>query len=188
MRFASILGCTCVLATLAGCPATLPLVDAGTDAASIDAPILDDATDDVWTAPPDASLDAFRADTPTFPDACPPPTRLCDAGCVDVEADPDHCGACDAPCVPLAGSIPFCASYICVNAVCRPGFGNCDMDRSNGCEIDVDGSIEHCGRCDRPCASAPHASPVCRLGTCALECEPGWSDCDTAVPGCECEV
>ncbi len=172
-----------VTATLTACPPSEPTLDAGADALVIDAGEreLDARTDDV------TALDAFALDTPTYPDACPPPTVLCDIGCVDIEADPDHCGACDVPCVPLAGSIPFCASYLCVRAVCRPGFGSCDGDRANGCEVDVDTSIAHCGRCDHACEGAPHASPACRLGGCALECEPGWTDCDTSVPGCECE-
>ncbi|MBN8609275.1 MAG: hypothetical protein J0L92_01735 [Deltaproteobacteria bacterium] len=170
---------TMALALLAGCPPSEPPSDARTlDAFAIvdaDAPTLDVA--------PEAATDAA---VPL--DACPAPTRLCGSVCVDVEADPDHCGACGQRCVPLAGSIPFCASYLCVRAVCRPGFANCDTDRLNGCEVDVDASIEHCGRCDHACEGAPHASPVCRRGDCALTCESGWTDCDTSIAGCECEL
>jgi hypothetical protein len=174
---------------LAGCPPTEPSPDAGldtpsdatilTDVASLDAASLDASSSD-------APADAASIDTPELPDACPSPTRLCGATCVDTAADPDHCGSCDSPCVPLAGSIPFCAASRCVNAVCRPGFGNCDMNRTNGCEVDVDTSVDHCGRCDHRCEGAPNAQPACELGGCTLVCDPGWTDCDASMPGCEC--
>lgn len=90
------------------------------------------------------------------------------------------------PCAPRAGSIPFCAASRCVNAVCRPGFGNCDADRNNGCEVAVDTSAEHCGLCDNPCPGGPHAIPGCADSLCTLECEPGWLDCEPGTPGCEC--
>lgn len=173
---------------LAACPAEEPNGDVGVEPAP-DAPTLEDAPPHDAPSADVPSLDARDAppsDTAASPDACPAPTSLCGAACVDTSADPDHCGACESPCVPTAGSIPFCASSRCVNAVCRPGFGNCDGIRTNGCEIDVDRSTEHCGRCDHPCEGALHALPTCELGACALVCEPGWTDCDASTPGCEC--
>lgn len=172
------------------CPPSEPDRDAGLDASSDAAASDADAPrSDAWSldaAVIDAPPDAPRLDAPAPPDACPSPTRLCGSACVDTTADPDHCGRCDSPCVPLAGSIPFCAVSRCVNAVCRPGFGNCDMNRANGCEIDVDSSVDHCGRCDHRCEGAPNAQPACELGACILVCDPGWTDCDASMPGCEC--
>jgi hypothetical protein len=181
------------LLALGGCPPDEPARDGGLDAAPAEAGAPDASRDDAAVsdagldaAPEDAGLDARSDDAPAFPDACPPLTSLCDGVCVDLEADPDHCGRCDHPCEALAGSIPFCSSSRCVNAVCRPGFGNCDGDRGNGCEEDTDRSLLHCGRCDHPCEGAPNASPTCTLGTCGLVCDPGFVDCDTTLPGCEC--
>jgi hypothetical protein len=181
---------------LAGCPPIEPARDAGLerreDAAELDAGRLDAAAIDASTVDAEsidaASIDASTVDAALLPYACPAPMRLCGSTCVDTTADPDHCGRCDSPCMPLAGSIPFCAASRCVNAVCRPGFGNCDMDRSNGCETDVDTSIEHCGRCGHRCEGAPNAHPVCELGGCTLVCDAGWADCDASTPGCECPL
>lgn len=170
------------------CPPSDPPLDVGLDARpSLDAREQDAAALDA-RALDAASLDAASVDAVLLPDACPSPTRLCGAMCVDTSADPDHCGACDRPCVPPPGSIPFCAASRCVNAVCRPGFGNCDAIRTNGCEVDVDTSVEHCGRCDHPCEGALHAAPTCELGSCGTACEPGWADCDASSPGCECPL
>lgn len=172
---------------LVGCPPSEPASDVGLDA-PVDAAVLDAAHLDAASIDAVAidAADVRSVDAPVLPDACPAPTRLCGSACVDTTADPDHCGGCESPCVPLAGSIPFCAASRCVNAVCRPGFGNCDMNRTNGCEIDVDSSVDHCGRCDHPCEGAPNAHPLCELGTCTLACDPGWTDCDASMPGCEC--
>jgi len=144
-----------------------------------------DATEDATS---DTGHDVGTTDTPVLADACPAPTTLCGSVCANLGADPDHCGGCDMPCIPRAGSIPFCGSSRCVNAVCRPGFGNCDRNRDNGCEVAVDTSVEHCGLCGNACPAAPHAIPGCADSLCTLGCEPAWLDCDRATPGCECEL
>ncbi|GAB4114626.1 MAG: hypothetical protein OHK0013_49380 [Sandaracinaceae bacterium] len=191
---------TAVVACLAGCPATRAHDDTGIDAPrsedasqdSVDRGI-DGARADVATdalaledaAPNDASLDDAAPDDGA-PDACPPPTTLCGAVCADTSADPEHCGRCERRCEALPGAIAFCARGVCVPAVCRPGFGNCDGDRTNGCETAVDEDPLHCGRCERVCPSAPNAEPVCRRGACLLDCASGFEDCEPATPGCEC--
>ncbi len=180
------------LAVAAGCAPEASVSDAGMDAA---------IERDAWTAdsrgaPHDAREEATRdaipdagtPDTFVVPDACPAPTTLCGLVCADLRADPDHCGGCDMPCIPRAGSIPFCGASRCVNAVCRPGFGNCDGMRDNGCEVTVDTSVEHCGLCGHACPAAPHAIAGCADSLCTLACEPGWVDCEPSIAGCECEL
>lgn len=174
-----------------GCPSTSPPDAGGLDAApedDADVPRLDAPVDAVVLDVPSdvAPRDTAEDDVRETPDACPAPTLLCGDVCADLRADPDHCGDCESRCIPLAGSIPFCSNGHCVNAVCRPGFGNCDGDRSNGCEVGVDSDVAHCGRCDRACEAAPNATPSCVRGGCTLTCEPGWRDCDPGTPGCEC--
>jgi hypothetical protein len=45
---------------------------------------------------------------------------------------------------------------------CQPGFGSCDDNPANGCEVDVLESTAHCGGCDKPCATGQ----TCVDGTC----------------------
>jgi hypothetical protein len=176
-------------ACLAGCPAASSPHDGGLDA-GLDGELADDAARDVsGELALDGSRDEGAPDAAADdggPDACPTPTTLCGATCADTSADPEHCGGCDQPCEPLPGAIAFCARGLCVPAVCRPGFGSCDGERSNGCETALDEDPLHCGRCDRVCPGAPNAEPACRRGGCLLECAPGFEDCDPATPGCEC--
>src|SRR5207248_9472797 len=56
-----------------------------------------------------------------------------------------------------------------------------------GCETDVSASATNCGACGAACpATAPNAAPTCAMGTCALNCKPGFGDCDgVASNGCE---
>ncbi len=177
----------------AGCPSR-DESDGGLDAsleasASFDVGLLDAMLRDASVLDGPAR-DAVAVDAPPDggPDACPRATTLCGETCADLEADPDHCGLCDHPCDALPGSVPFCSSGTCVRGLCRPGFGNCDGDRSNGCEVELDTTPEHCGLCDRACPDAPNARARCVLGSCGLECVGGFVDCDPSVVGCECEA
>src|SRR5262249_56005655 len=64
----------------------------------------------------------------------------------------------------------------------KGGFADCDGDKTNGCETNVDGSPDHCGSCDVTCS--PHHA--CSFGACSVQCLPGFSDCDgDAANGCE---
>jgi hypothetical protein len=193
-RFRVPLVAALAVASGAGCPVE------GADDAGLDAAIeagLDAAPDAAPDAATDARVevlpDAVTSDAQGLldtgdggPDACPPPTTLCGGGCVDLEADPDHCGVCERACTALPGSVPFCSMGRCVMGLCRPGFGSCDGDRSNGCEVELDTSILHCGRCDRACPEGPNARARCELGACRLDCDEGFVDCEPSLPGCEC--
>jgi len=84
-------------------------------------------------------------------------------GCeIDTDHDPMHCGSCDAsPCV-VPNATPDCSAGRCVVRSCNNGFGDCDMDATNGCETNVTSSSTHCGRCNTPCA----AGTTCQTGVC----------------------
>jgi hypothetical protein len=82
---------------------------------------------------------------------------------------------------------PQFASLEACEGSCPPGFVSCDGDASNGCEVDIQNSLFHCGACNNVCNDVPNAAPVCIAGACAIQsCDAGWSDCngDTS-DGCE---
>ena len=52
--------------------------------------------------------------------------------------------------------------------------------------FDLDFDPLNCGACGAHCPDAQHGTGTCILGTCALICEPGWSDLDREpATGCE---
>jgi hypothetical protein len=116
---------------------------------------------------------------------CPMGQTVCGATCFDTNSSPAHCGGCGMPCPAPLNAAPRCAMGVC-SAECLSGWGNCDMNASNGCETPTGANLMHCGRCNNPCAGAPNARPVCNAGVCGLECNRGWANCDgNPTNGCE---
>jgi hypothetical protein len=63
-------------------------------------------------------------------------------------------------CAPLEGEEPPCGDNQNCSVQddealcdCEEGFNDCDEAADNGCEVDVLGDAEHCGRCGQSCAS-----------------------------------
>jgi hypothetical protein len=83
--------------------------------------------------------------------------------CVDLETDPQHCGACDNVC-PVG--VP-CNAGSCV---CPEGQEIC-----TGACVDTQSDPQNCGRCGSPCAP----DEVCWMGVCADTCA-GLTDCEGA--------
>ncbi|MGK3992346.1 hypothetical protein [Sorangium sp. So ce1024] len=107
-------------------------------------------------------------------------------GCeVDLRASLDHCGACGTPCA-YPGAAAACLAGVCVMGACDAGRANCDGDPANGCEVNTDTSLAHCGGCNIACA-LPNASESCLGGTCVLgDCADGFANCDgNPANGCE---
>jgi hypothetical protein len=73
------------------------------------------------------------------------------------------------------------------DAGCADGLTDCD-----GRCVELESSIEHCGTCHRSCEPVGvHTVVECTSGSCAQQCEAGWTDLDGDVtPGCEldCET
>jgi hypothetical protein len=108
-------------------------------------------------------------------------------GCeVDTRTSMMHCGACGAMCPARANASPACASGTC-GVTCNAGFGNCDSDPSNGCEVDTRTSGQHCGACGTVCG----AGRSCVAGVCTVVCTGGQTNCsdvcvDTATSETHC--
>lgn len=109
-------------------------------------------------------------------------------GCeTDTTSDPLRCGSC-APCPDRVGATASCGGGVCAYA-CVAGTGDCDGDRSNGCEADLS-APETCGGCTTVCAAAADASATCGAGgMCGFACDAGRADCDgNPSNGCEVDV
>ncbi|MFO0652052.1 MAG: hypothetical protein U0326_37880 [Polyangiales bacterium] len=77
-----------------------------------------------------------------------------------------NCGACGRACS-LPNATVACAAGACNLTACAAGFGNCDGNAANGCEVNLNSTAIHCGMCGRACAtgqlcSAGDASPRAR--------------------------
>ncbi len=61
-----------------------------------------------------------------------------------------HCGFCDTACT-IANGSATCATGTCEVLACNDGFGDCDDDPSNGCEVDLHADPANCGGCGLAC-------------------------------------
>jgi hypothetical protein len=101
-----------------------------------------------------------------------------DNGCETDVSAPASCGGCAIVCSDPA---PYCEAV-------GPGFACTDgCAAGDACMmscVDTTRDPSHCGACGAACAGAINARTVCASSSCSLECDAGWSDCDSE-PGCE---
>jgi hypothetical protein len=89
--------------------------------------------------------------------ACEGPSLgSCDGGCVQLDYDPKHCGACGRACA--SGEV--CSLGKCASS-CAGGLTEC-----NAACVDIQRDPAHCGACGKSCA----AGQVCSKGKCASSC------------------
>ncbi len=117
--------------------------------------------------------------------ACATGQACCSGRCVTTATDAANCGACGAACA-LPNATPVCAAGTCAATMCSAGFGDCDQNAANGCEVALDSNLSHCGACGRMCPGGPNATATCTRGACGLRCNAGSGDCDAdPTNGCE---
>lgn len=131
----------------------------------------------------------------------PTATELCDGldnNCdgftdegFDHMTDPANCGSCGMVCsYPNANA--HCISGFCSMGDCDFGYGDCDLDPSNGCEADLS-SMENCGACGAACLNLPGSYSSCDFGACFYSCDSDLVDCngdlgDPSGDGCEANL
>ncbi|APR87813.1 Tryptophan synthase alpha chain [Minicystis rosea] len=104
-------------------------------------------------------------------------------GCGDTSSDVLNCGLCGYVCG-TAHAVPSCAGGVC-SLACEVGFGDCDGDPGNGCEVDFASDPSSCGSCFNVCGDQ-HAAVACTAGQCVIACDAGFGDCDgDPINGCE---
>lgn len=108
----------------------------------------------------------------------------------NLDDDVDNCGRCGHICAAANGSVD-CVKGNCVVTDCDTGWENCDTAAedggfANGCESNVVSDVKNCGGCGIRCDQVANGSGTCQAGTCALQCDVGFDDCDRrADTGCE---
>ncbi len=114
------------------------------------------------------------------------------AGCNNVDENCDGRIDVDATGAPLtcaaANATGACFGGRCLFLTCDAGFGDCNGDPLDGCEVDTRSATADCGRCGRDCAGPTGvASASCVMGACQIDaCQTGFDDCDgLAANGCE---
>ncbi len=107
-------------------------------------------------------------------------------GCeVDTRTSGSHCGACNRGCAP-PNATGACVASVCTVASCATGFGDCDGNASNGCEVDTRTNASHCAACNMACPAPANSVPACVGSTCLRTCAVGFDDCDLSdANGCE---
>lgn len=95
-----------------------------------------------------------------------------------------HCGQCGQACAP-ANATGTCQMGTCRIQACAPGFRDCNVMVSDGCEVDGNTDVNNCGQCGRMCTAA-NATSACTAGSCTFTCLANWYDADnSAANGCE---
>jgi len=92
---------------------------------------------------------------------------VCSGQCVDLVNDDTNCGACGARCesnVPQA--LEACVYGRC-ERTCENGWGDCNGNRSDGCETHVAADPKNCGGCGIVCDGI--AGQACVDGQCMVE-------------------
>ncbi len=109
-------------------------------------------------------------------------------GCeVNTRTDAMNCGSCGRGCN-LANAVSDCADGSCRLVRCNPGFADCDGNPLNGCEVNLQTSLTHCGRCGNVCPVPAGGGPTCIAGVCGVgNCIRPLADCNMN-PGDGCEV
>ncbi len=97
-------------------------------------------------------------------------------GCETSTNSATNCGTCGNDC---KGQV--CDNGKCTSG-CAPGKKNC-----GGACADVSADPQNCGDCGVVCAAQPNSTALCQAGSCKLQCNPNFDDCD-ATPGNGCEV
>ncbi len=119
---------------------------------------------------------------------CAAGTTFCNGACVDTRVSTSHCGMCGRTCAAPANGAAACVAGACTLGTCTEGFGNCDNNAANGCEVNLNTTPTHCGACRDACSTA-NATPACTGGVCSVTCATGFADCDRDVDtGCETSV
>lgn len=105
----------------------------------------------------------------------------------DLDAEPPPACESASDCLPANGASIDCLGGECV-LDCNAGRGDCDRVYANGCEVDTETDLTHCGTCATSC-NAAGATDICEAGECRFACIPGRQDCDgIAATGCEASL
>lgn len=91
----------------------------------------------------------------------------CDA---DVSGDVNNCGSCGHVCPGGPNGEASCFGGQCFFS-CDTGFGDCNDDAADGCEVDTTSDKDHCGSCTTSCGSAQCLNGACQCAGSSVKAE-----------------
>ncbi len=122
--------------------------------------------------------------------SCNPGYADCDGnpanGCeVNLQTNASYCGSCSTPCSTTNGT-PSCSGGKC-SITCAQGFADCDANAANGCEVNLNISVDNCATCGHICPDEANGTATCKSGVCGIStCASPFADCDgNSANGCE---
>ncbi len=127
-----------------------------------------------------SAADCTSPPTPSacYTASCPTPGGSCQ---YNVKSGAQVCGT--TCCLPIGGACNANCTLACNN-----GLGDCDGNRTNGCETSTT-TTTNCGGCGNVCDTTTSLGATCQGGSCQYTgCVAGWADCQTGSPdtnGCE---
>jgi hypothetical protein len=93
---------------------------------------------------------------------------LCGTECFDLKTDLTRCGSCSINCTNTTGpNTHAVCSYGACGWSCEPGWGDCNGNSVDGCEVNLNSDPRNCGICGNECDLA--AGQPCIAGHCAVE-------------------
>jgi hypothetical protein len=104
-------------------------------------------------------------------------------GCeTNTNKDVLNCNGCGKTCDGKNGT-PWCKDAKCGISDCPVGFGDCNGDPADGCEIDLTKDAGNCKTCGTACVAA-NGVAACVASSCKIDsCAKGYADCDASAPG-----
>ena len=81
---------------------------------------------------------------------CVPGQTNCAGGCINLSTDANNCGACGRNCG-FANGAGACQNATCTLLSCNAGFADCNLNPTDGCEVNLQSDPRNCGGCGASC-------------------------------------
>jgi hypothetical protein len=102
--------------------------------------------------------------------------------------DVNNCGQCGKVCNAGNGT-PWCNMGKCGVSSCPAGYGDCNGDAADGCEVNLAADVNNCKTCGALCVVA-NGTAKCTAAGCAIDtCDASHADCTGGyADGCETNI
>lgn len=116
---------------------------------------------EAWGTGDDYAI-CVTSDIPAWSQCLPFRITVVPTTCGDTTSNPANCGSCGNQCAAPSHARATCASSRCGFA-CDAGYGDCDHNAANGCEVNLNTDRANCNTCGHACSG----TLACVAGSCA---------------------